>query len=105
MRRSISILSPVICVVVLSPSASAWNKPGHMVVASLAFRELKQKDPTKLGEYVALLKKHVHFQQFWLPVLNTIEPSQRDQALFLLAARWPDDMREPGFEDFHRRVW
>lgn len=86
--------------------AHAWNKPGHMVSASLAYRDLKRADPAKAAAWVAILKKHEHFDQYWKPVLDAIEPGRRDEALFMLAARWPDDVRDqPLARAFHRAVW
>src|SRR5262249_46203752 len=61
-----------------------------------------------------LLKNHEHFADFWAPVLELLPESRRDEALFMLAARWPDDMRANKFKFkldsdgkslFHRRVW
>jgi hypothetical protein len=85
--------------------AVAWNKSGHMVAASMAYRELKTSNPTKLKALLKILEEHPNYQTSWLPVLNEMDPADREQALFLLAARWPDDVREPFGNHAHRRVW
>ena len=84
----------------------AWNRAGHMVIASLAYRELALNHPVKLKQWVKILKKHPKFVELWKPILNELAPADRNEALFLLAARWPDDAREPALKPvFHRRVW
>lgn len=94
------------CLIFLCVPAHAWNKPGHMVSGSLAYRNLKQKAPARLASWVEILKQHEHYTLYWKPVLDALEPNRRDEALFMLAARWPDDMRDPPLSDtFHRRVW
>jgi hypothetical protein len=99
-------LLPACLVVGLCAPSYAWNKSGHMVAASLAYRDLKQNHPEKLKAWIAILKQHEHFDQYWNPALNAMDPGKRDEALFMLAARWPDDMRDPEFRDkYHRRVW
>ncbi len=86
--------------------ASAWNKSGHMVAASLAYRDMKKNNPTKLAKWIAILKKHPEFSTYWLPVLNEVEASRRDEALFMLASRFPDDARDaPLKSKYHRRIW
>src|SRR5262245_13569572 len=75
--------------------ACAWNSPGHMVSAALAFRELKSSHPEKANQWIELLKKHPSFTSHWKPILDKLPADRRDEALFMLAARWPDDARDP----------
>src|SRR3954463_11819256 len=58
------------CSLFLGTPAFAWNKPGHMVSASLAYRDLKRRDPAKLAAWVDILKQHEHFDRYWKPVLE-----------------------------------
>ena len=54
---------------------------------------------------VALLKTHPHFETKWKPKLTQlfVAPDERDVLLFMLAARWPDDIR--GETAFHHGAW
>jgi hypothetical protein len=54
---------------------------------------------------VALLKTHPHFETKWAPRLTQVPLSPEEQALylFMLAARWPDDVR--GDPEFHHGAW
>lgn len=86
--------------------AEAWNRAGHMVSASLAYCEMKQSHPEKLEQCLALLKQHPHFTEHWAPILDATPDEHRDTALLMLAARWPDDVRDQPFKGrHHRRVW
>lgn len=95
-----ALLSVAVLIGCVTPSARAWNKSGHMVVAALAYRDLKKSDPDKADRVVALLKKHPHFESRWKSQLRTVPAEDQDQYLFMLAARWPDDIR--GNPEFNR---
>jgi hypothetical protein len=86
-------------------SALAWNKPGHMVSGAIAYADLKQTHPQTLEQVVALLKTHPHFETKWKPQLNqsSVAPDEQDLLLFMLAARWPDDIRKN--PAFHHDAW
>jgi S1/P1 Nuclease/Metal binding domain of Ada len=90
---------------VLVSAALAWNKPGHMVAGAIAYADLKQTRPQTLTQVVALLKTHPHFETTWKPQLNQsfVAADERDLYLFMLAARWPDDIR--GDTAFHHGTW
>ncbi len=76
-----------------SPAAHAWNKPTHMVSAAIAYADLKARNPAVLAEAIEVLKKHPHYKSKWAPILKQVSADDRDLYLFMLAARWPDDIR------------
>src|SRR5262245_35804622 len=89
----------------LVPSTLAWNKAGHMVSGAIAYADLTQDSPQTLARVIALLKAHPHFEAKWAPRLAqlTLSPEEQDLSLFMLAARWPDDIRtDPAF---HHGPW
>ena len=100
-----SLLVGILVVLVTVSSALAWNKAGHMVSGALAYADLKQNNPETLARVVALLKTHPHFATKWAPRLAQLHLSPEEQALylFMLAARWPDDIR--GDPTFHHGPW
>jgi hypothetical protein len=83
----------------------AWNKAGHMVSGAIAYADLKQTSPQSLEQVVALLTTHPQFETTWKPKLTQafVAPEDRDLYLFMLAARWPDDIR--GNPAFHHGAW
>jgi len=95
----------ILLVLVAVSSALAWNKAGHMVSGAIAYADLKQNNPETLARVVALLKSHPQFQTKWAPRLAQLHlsPEEQDLYLFMLAARWPDDIR--GDPTFHHGAW
>jgi hypothetical protein len=95
----------ILLVLVAVSSALAWNKAGHMVAGAIAYADLQQNHPETLARVVALLKTHPHFATKWAPRLAQFHLTPEEQALslFMLAARWPDDIREDPI--FHHGPW
>ncbi len=99
------VLVGILLVLVAVSSALAWNKAGHMVSGAMAYADLKQTSPQTLARLIALLKTHPHFETKWAPRLTQLNLSSEEQDLylFMLAARWPDDIR--GDPAFHHGPW
>jgi len=66
-----------------------------MVSGAIAYADLKQGNSETLARVIALLKTHPHFETKWVPRLTqlNLSPEEQDLYLFMLAARWPDDIR------------
>ncbi|MBV8036114.1 S1/P1 nuclease [Roseateles sp.] len=96
--------SLVLCAAALGcmPSAQAWNKAGHMTSAAIAYDDLKARSPSTVARIVAALKLHPQYDQRWRADVEAAGLSEDDanRRLFMLAARWPDDVR--GDHDFDR---
>jgi hypothetical protein len=87
----------VFCV---SPSL-AWNEGGHMVSGAMAYSELKQDSPKALARAVMLLQDHPDYPDTWAREVEKpfVPLEERELYLFMLAARWPDDIRgHPRFD-------
>ena len=95
----------ILLILVAVSSALAWNKAGHMVAGAIAYADLQQNNPETLARVVALLKTHPHFATKWAPRLAQLHltPEEHALSLFMLAARWPDDIREDPI--FHHGPW
>jgi hypothetical protein len=77
----------------------AYNKPGHMVCGAMAYIILKEKSPGTLAKTVAILKTHPDFNRRWKHLLDSVAAEDRDMYLFMMAARWSDDVRgEPEYD-------
>jgi hypothetical protein len=76
-----------------------------MVSGAFAYADLKQSNPETLARVVALLKTHPHFATTWAPRFAQLHlsPEEQEFYLFMLAARWPDDIR--GDPTFHHGAW
>lgn len=73
-------------------SALAWSRPGHMVTAAIAYKELSAIDPRILEKIVALAEKHPDRGAFAVAI-GDATGEERRQRIFLELARWPDDTR------------
>jgi hypothetical protein len=76
-----------------------------MVSGAIAYADLQQTSPETLARVIALLKSHPQYQTKWVPRLAqlTLTPEEQELYLFMLAARWPDDIR--GDAAFHHGAW
>jgi S1/P1 Nuclease len=99
------LLVGILLLLALISSVFAWNKAGHMVSGAIAYADLKQTHPQTLEQVIAILKTHPQFETKWKPKLTQsfVAPEDRDLYLFMLAARWPDDIR--GDATFHHGAW
>jgi hypothetical protein len=84
------------CVFMLVPTAQAWNKPGHMTSAAIAYLDLKDRHPDVLAQVVEALKQHPDFDSMWADQLS--DAGDQDLYLLMLAARWSDDIKEQTHE-------
>src|SRR5262249_28930266 len=105
--RRATLLGTGLVLVLLSrvPATLAWNKAGHMVSGAIAYADLQHASPQTLARVLTLLKAHPYFEMTWAPRLSQSprSPEEQDLYLFMLAARWPDDIRtDPAF---HHGAW
>lgn len=88
-------------------SALAWNGAGHMVTGAIAYDELQKTSPATIARVIAILRQHPQYESRWKPQIEglTAGMSEHDQEryLFMLAARWPDDIR--GDKAFDHPPW
>lgn len=73
--------------------AWAWNGAGHMTTGAIAYRELEQNNPIATERIIELLEANPEAERLWRPQLARVEPSARQQLLFMLATRWSDEIR------------
>jgi hypothetical protein len=83
----------------------AWNKAGNMATGAIAYYELAETDSDVLDAVLHLLEAHPEYETRFEPLLGRpyVPEADRDLYLFMLAARWADDVR--GDHDFDRPLW
>jgi S1/P1 Nuclease len=94
----------LITLAVLPLPASAWNIPGHMLSAAIAYQVLRQENPPTIDRVKAVLEKHPWYANQWQARLQDVPVVDRDLVLFMQAARWPDDIRIRD-KQHHRGLW
>lgn len=76
-------------------TALSWNIPGHQVSATIAYLYLRDNDPNALKKVVALMLKHPEYGSRWSADHTAISnPDDRDLFLFMVAASWPDLIKQ-----------
>ena len=103
-----SRLTLIVCLSLVTgyfSSAYAWNKATHMATGAIAYRELLTTSPTTAARVVAILKQHPDYDTRWASKLNdpSLSETERNEYLFMLAARWADDVR--GNKTYDRPTW
>ncbi|HSP68911.1 MAG TPA: S1/P1 nuclease [Bryobacteraceae bacterium] len=71
----------------------AWNRAGHMAMAAITYDELRREAPATIARVVAILRQHPQYESRWKPQIDGMSPEDQQRFLFMLAARWPDDIR------------
>ncbi len=88
---------PVLCpFVLLATTARAWNSPGHMIVALIAYEQMDDATRTKAIE---LLRQHPRFPAHFERVMPREVTRESDEVkarwYFAHSATWPDQVRSP----------
>ncbi|NUM56117.1 MAG: S1/P1 nuclease [Candidatus Hydrogenedentes bacterium] len=88
---------------IASFDAFAWNKPGHMVTAGVAFDSLRGHDDDVIKKVTALLQHHPFYEPQWKSQIRALSAEDQALVLFMLASAWPDDVRMD--RRFHQGAW
>lgn len=103
MDRLLSTLTGVLLLLLANP-AQAWNRGGHLVSGALTWRELGQIGAPARDEARRVLESHPAYAH-WQSELSDHTEVDRGEALFMLAAAWPDDVRRGQFKRFDQPTW
>jgi len=90
------LLAAAVALIMLSlPSSnsSAWNIPGHMLSGAMAYQILQRENPSTIPTVRSSLEKNPWYETRWKSQLEKLPEPERDEMLFMLAARWADDIR------------
>jgi len=87
------VLLVVALIGLLTSSVQAWNSSGHMIVASMAYRDLPAD---KKKAVMDLLSHHPAFEKWARTYQETDEELEFGEFLIMKAATWPDDIRRKG---------
>jgi len=73
--------------------ALAWNIPGHMLSGAIAYQILQRENPSTIARVRSILENNPWYETRWKAQLDKQLESDRNEMLFMLAARWADDIR------------
>ena len=92
MLKQCQTVLAVAIVSLISWNAQAWDHPGHMASAAIAFAEIERERPELIEKIGLLLLKHPDPAPFWVATVNA-RGNERTRRMFIEAARWPDDAK------------
>ena len=92
MMRKISVLLLVAGFIAGNTAAYAWDHPGHMTTAAIAFEEIERERPDLVDAIGLLMLKHPDPAPFWVAA-GEAKGKERTRRMFLECARWPDDSK------------
>ena len=88
---SMKVLFLVTILYSASPAA-AWNIPGHMLNGAIAYQILQRENPSTIPIVRSVLEKKPWYETRWKAQLEKLPDTERDEMIFMLAARWADDI-------------
>lgn len=81
--------------------ANAWDHPGHMTTAAIAFTEVERARPDLIEKLGLLFLAHPDTAPFWVAA-GEAKGKERVRRMFLECARWADDSK---FTPRDRLTW
>ncbi|HEX5244969.1 MAG TPA: S1/P1 nuclease [Tepidisphaeraceae bacterium] len=103
MRNPIGVI--ILALIWPCTTALAWNPPGHMAIASIAYDQLS---PAQQEAWVKLLRSHPRYaQDFEAAMPQNLSPEQQNRWIFMRAAAWPDQARSFDGDDqkYNHPIW
>jgi len=82
-------------------SAQAWDHPGHMTTAAIAFSEIERTRPELIEKIGLLFLAHPETAPFWVAA-GEAKGKERVRRMFIECARWADDVK---FTPNDRPTW
>jgi hypothetical protein len=92
MSKYISTLWLAAVLGLLTTNLYAWDHPGHMTSAAIAFAEIQRERPDLIDKIGLLMLKHPDPAPFWVSAVDA-KSEERTRRMFIEAARWPDDAK------------
>lgn len=75
-----------------TPAAQAWDHPGHMLTAAIAFSEIERARPDLIEPLGLLFLRHPDTAPFWVAA-GEAKGKERVRRMFIECARWADDSK------------
>ena len=92
MSHKIFALFLAFCLGFVNSDVAAWDHPGHMTTAAIAFMEIEQSNPDLADKLELVFMSHPEAGPFWVAAGNT-RGRERSRRMFIEGARWADDTK------------
>ena len=90
------VLPSLVILTVFPRSSYAWNIPGHMLSGAIAYQIIQRENPSTIPTVRSALEGNPWYDTHWKPQLEKLPDTERDEMLFMLVARWADDISHAG---------
>lgn len=101
MRKRLMVITGLVAVSAFASSTQAWDHPGHMTTAGIAYSEIERARPDLIEKFGMLFLAHPDPAPFWVAA-GEAKGSERVRRMFLECSRWPDDSK---FTNNDRLTW
>ena len=101
MKNGLHTFITVLCLAAISSSAHAWDHPGHMTTANIAYSEIEAARPDLIEKLGLLFMAHPGAAPFWVAA-GAAKGKEGIQRKFVECARWADDVK---FSTDDRPTW
>ena len=91
-RSTLLFIATNVVFSIMASSARAWDHPGHMTTAAIAFSEIERTRPELIEKIGLLFLAHPDTAPFWVAA-GEAKGKERIRRMFLECARWPDDSK------------
>ena len=101
MSKHITIFMAVVLLSTMTANTYAYDHPGHMITANVAFSEIERTRPELIEKIGLLFLAHPQTAPFWVAA-GEAKGTERVRRMFLECARWADDNK---FRPEDRLTW
>ena len=106
MKHNLFTLSIAACIGIMPLSTFAWDHPGHMATAAIAYVEVERQRPELIDQIGMLFLAHPHAGPLWVAA-GAAKGREATRRKFIECARWADDIKftAPDEPTWHTARW
>ena len=108
LKRSIALIGTIIAIPfgIFSPGARAWDHPGHMTTAAIAYIEVMRERPELMDKIGMLFLVHPEAAPFWVAA-GAARGKEAVRRKFIECARFADDIKFTASDEptWHTARW
>jgi hypothetical protein len=92
MLKRLTAFMAAVVLSAIAPILHAWDHPGHMITAAIAFEEIERLRPDLIEKIGLLFLAHPDTAPFWVAA-GEAKGKERVRRMFIECARWADDSK------------
>ena len=101
MKKKLVAIAGALVLATSTTNLQAWDHPGHMTSAAIAYSDIKQARPDLIENIGLLFLAHPDPAPFWVAA-GEAKGEERARRMFIECARWADDSK---FTNNDRLTW